>query len=70
MGKGFVDVGNFNSDAYNFPVDGEDKGTIEQYYLEGVSSNRESAENLEEIMRRRYAPLAEEVESSYGEGRN
>ena len=29
MGKGFVDIGNFNSDAYNFPVGGEDKGTIE-----------------------------------------
>ena len=69
MGKGFVDIGNFNSDAYNFPVGGEDKGTIEQYYLEGVSSNRETAENLEEIMTTRYANLQEEINDSYGEGR-
>ena len=69
MGKGFVDIGNFNSDAYNFPVGGEDKGTIEQYYLEGVSSNRETAENLEEIMATRYASLAQEVDDSYAEGR-
>ena len=69
MGKGFVDIGNFNSDAYNFPVSGEDKGTVEEYYLEGVSSNRETAEGLEEIMATRYASMAQAVEDSYGEGR-
>tara|TARA_Y100001963_G_scaffold13670_1_gene17058 strand:- start:2376 stop:4466 length:2091 start_codon:yes stop_codon:yes gene_type:complete len=69
MGKGFVDIGNFNSDAYNFPVSGEDKGTIEQYYLEDVSSNRETAEGLEEIMATRYASMAQSIDDSYGEGR-